>query len=150
MLQLWIMDIIKIVQHFFPHEPLVSKRSFLLIPNTVTGCKKNALYASLIVSFCFSSHTQLVVWVMRTSTSLLSPPRTCQTTWCPPTSHTIPPLDRTTLWSLRPAPLHTTSTSCRAWTCPACPVAKMELLCWTKMAARSAQTAARWPAHYLW
>lgn len=113
---------------------------------------KIVLRVSLIPSFSLSlfSHSQWVVWAMRTSTSRPSLPPPYQTTCCPPISPTIHPLDRTTHWTPPPAQLHITPTSCRAWNCLACLVAKMELLCWTKMVAHSARTAAQWPALCLW
>lgn len=111
--------------------------------------KCNDIYSHSF-SLCIFSHTQWVVWAMRTSTSHPSLPPPCQTTCCPPTSHMIPPLDRTTLWTTPPAQLHTTPTRCRVWICPACPVTKIELVWWTKMEAHSALMVAQWPALCLW
>lgn len=107
---------------------------------------------TLIPSFSLSrfSPSQWEVWATRTSTSHPSLPPPCQTTCCPPTSPTTHPQDRTTRWTPLPAQLHITPTRFRAWSCLACLVAKMEPLCWTKMAARSAQMEARWPALCLW
>lgn len=90
------------------------------------------------------------VWATRTSTSHPSLPPPCQTTCCPPISPTIHPPDPTTRWTPLPVQLHITPTRSRAWSCLACLVAKTERLCWTKMAARSAQMEARWPALCLW